>query len=111
MGLKEKIVKDVAVLYISGDLMGGKETLEIHEHIKRLIADDVKKVVIDLSKVKWINSQGIGMLMASYSSLIKEGGFVRLAGVGEKIKSLLMITQLISFFETYETADRAVANF
>ena len=111
MAVKEKIVGNVAVLTISGKLMGGKETLEVHEHVKNLISDDIKKVVIDLSKVKWLNSQGIGILMASYASLIKTGGFLRLSGVTDKVQSLLMITQIITFFDTYETVDRAIANF
>ena len=111
MAIKEKIVKDIAVIALSGNLMGGKDTQAVHERVKALIADDVKKVVIDLSKVKWVNSQGIGVLMACFTSLAKENGALRLAGVTEKVKSILMITQIISFFDTYETADRALANF
>ena len=111
MSVKEKIVNDVAVLTISGKLMGGPETDEVHEKIKSLIADGIKKVVLDLSKVKWMNSRGLGMMMSSYTSLVKEGGFIRLAGVAEKINSLLIMTQIVSFFETYETVDRALANF
>ena len=111
MSVKEKIVNDVAVLTISGKLMGGPETDEVHEKIKSLIADGIKKVVLDLSKVKWMNSRGLGMMMSCYTSLVKEGGFIRLAGVAEKINSLLIMTQIVSFFETYETVDRALANF
>jgi len=111
MAIKEKIVGNVAVLTVSGKLMGGKETLEVHEHVKNLISDGIKKIVIDLSKVKWMNSQGIGVLMASYTSLVKAEGFLRLSGVINKVKSILMITQIITFFDVYDTADRAVANF
>lgn len=111
MPIKEKIVRDIAVLTLSGNLMGGKDTQAVHEKVKALIADDVKKVVIDLSKVKWINSQGVGILMACFTSLTKENGKLRLAGVTEKVKSILIITQIISFFDTYETTDRALANF
>ena len=111
MSVKEKIIDDVAILYISGKLMGGKETDEVHDHIKGLLNDGIKKIVMDLSKVKWMNSKGLGMLMASYSSLVKVNGFIKLVGVAEKIKSLLMISQIISFFETYETVDRARASF
>ncbi|MFC1554913.1 STAS domain-containing protein [candidate division KSB1 bacterium] len=111
MGVKEKIVGDVAVLTLSGKLMGGKETNEVHEKVKSLIADDVRKVVIDLSKVKWVNSRGLGMLMACFSSLALTQGDLKLAGTTEKVKSLLMITQIIVFFENYETTERALAAF
>lgn len=111
MAVKEKIVKDVAVLMVSGKLWGGPETREVHEKVKSVITDGLKKVVIDLSKVKWLNSQGLGMLMACLTSLRNADGDLRIAGATEKVKSLFMITKLITIFETFETADRAVATF
>jgi len=111
MGIKEKIVGDVAVLSLSGKLMGGDETKEIHEHVKGLIADEVTKVVFDLSKVKWLNSLGIGSLMASYSSLLNAGGDLRFSGVTKKVNNLFMITQLVSLFKDYNTVEEAVASF
>ena len=91
MAVKEKITGDVAVLSVSGKLMGGNETWEIHEKVKSLIADSVNKVVIDLAKVKWLNSQGLGMLMASYTSLKNAGGQLKVSGAAEKVNSLLMV--------------------
>ncbi|MFC1553516.1 STAS domain-containing protein [candidate division KSB1 bacterium] len=111
MGVKEKIIEDIAVLTISGKMMGGKETNEIHEKVKSLIADEIKKVVIDLSKVRWMNSQGIGILMACHSSLTNNDGKMKIAGATEKVKSILMITQVLKIFDNYETADRAVSVF
>jgi len=111
MAVKEKIIGDVAVLSISGKLMGGSETQEIHTVVKSLIADGIKKVVIDLSKVKWLNSQGLGVLMGSFTSMRNADGNLRIAGATDKVNSLLMITQLITIFDNYETVDRAVASF
>lgn len=111
MAVKEKIIGNVAVLMVSGKLMGGNETREVHEKVKSLINDGLKKVVIDLSKVKWLNSQGLGMLMACFTSLRNAGGDLRIAGATDRVNSLLMITKLITIFETFETADRAVATF
>ncbi len=111
MKIKEKIEGDVAVLTISGNMMGGPETTELHEKVKSLIADQLKKVVIDLKGVKWMNSSGLGVLMACMTSLNNAGGKLRISSVTEKVKSLLMITQLMRIFETYENAERAVAAF
>jgi len=111
MAVKEKIIGNVAVLMVSGKLMGGNETREVHEKVKSLINDGLKKVVIDLSKVKWLNSQGLGMLMACFTSLRNASGDLRIAGATDRVNSLLMITKLITIFETFETADRAVATF
>ena len=111
MTVKENIIEDVALLSVSGKLMGGSETKEVHEQVKSLISDGIKKVVIDLSKVKWMNSQGIGMLMACFTSLKNVDGNLRVAGATERVNSILVITQLIRIFDTFENADRAVANF
>ena len=111
MGVKEKFVKDVAIVSVSGKLMGGDGTKAIHDHVKSLVADNVRKVVIDLSKVKWMNSQGIGTLMACYTTLRNCGGNLKLTGATEKVNNLLVITQVITIFKHYETVDRAIAAF
>jgi len=111
MKIKEKMERDIAILTITGNMMGGPETTALHDKIKSLMADGIKKVIIDLGKVKWMNSSGLGVLMASWGSLRKESGNLKLASISEKINSLLMITQLMQFFETYESVDRALASF
>jgi anti-sigma B factor antagonist len=111
MKIKEKMQGDVAILIISGNMMGGPETSSLHNKVKSLMVDGVKKIVIDLGKVKWMNSSGLGVLMSCWGSLRKEDGNLKLANVSEKIDSLLMITQLIQFFETYETVERALASY
>ncbi|GAB4335534.1 MAG: hypothetical protein Kow0037_15560 [Calditrichia bacterium] len=111
MKLKEKIEGDVAVITVSGNMMGGPETNALHEKIKSLLGDGIKKVVIDLKGVKWMNSSGLGVLMACMTSLNNAGGKLKLASVTEKVQSLMMITQLMRIFETFENAERAVASF
>jgi anti-sigma B factor antagonist len=111
MKIKEKIEGDVAVLTISGNMMGGPETMALHEKVKSLGADGIKRIVIDLKSVKWMNSSGLGVLMACMTTLNNTGGKLKLASVTEKVKSLLVITQLMRIFDTYENAERAVASF
>jgi anti-sigma B factor antagonist len=109
MKIKEKIENQVAVLSLSGKMMGGPETTALHDHIRGLMNDGIHKVVIDLGGVKWINSSGLGVLMAAMTTLKNSEGQMKLANVTEKVESLLMITQLMRIFETYDSIDRAVA--
>ncbi len=111
MAISEKIHEDVAVLKISGKLMGGDETKEITEKVRSLLTDGITKIVMDLGKVKWMNSTGLGALLESRKLITDKEGTLKLAAVAEKIKSLLMITQILSQFDTYETSDRALASF
>lgn len=101
----------MAILAVAGNMMGGPETTALHEKVKSLMGDGIKKIIIDLSKVKWMNSSGLGALMSCWGSLRKEGGNLKLANVSKKIDSLLRITQLVQFFETYETVEGALATF
>lgn len=111
MKIKESFVKNVAVLTISGNMMGGPETTALHDKVKSLIKDGIKSVVIDLKGVKWLNSSGLGVLMSCFGSLSSAGGKLKLANIAEKIQSILMITKMIEFFETFESVDRAVGSF
>lgn len=101
----------VAVLGVKGNLMGGPETISLHEKVKELIEQDKKKIVIDLSHVKWMNSSGLGTIMGCLTSLKNAQGDLKLCGVTEKVKSLFMITKLITLFETYATQQEAIKAF
>ena len=111
MNIKEEIREDVAVLLVTGALMSGPEVAPFQEHIKKLVRDGIKNVVVDFSSVKWFGSSMLGVLTASLTTLRNEGGDLRLTGVTKKIESILMVTRLASIFRTIETVDRAVASF
>ena len=111
MKIKEKIEDHVAVLSLSGKMMGGPETVAFHDHVRGLIEDGIKNVVVDLGDVRWMNSSGLGVLMAAMTTLKNADGRMVLARATEKVESLLVITQLIKVFETYETVDRALSSF
>ena len=111
MTIKEKMYGDIAVLALKGNLMGEPDTTDVRDKIYSLLQDDVKNVVLDLSKVKWVNSSGLGTLIAAMTSVKNKGGELKLANITDKVESLFMITQLIKVFKTYESVDRAIASF
>lgn len=111
MKVKTRMADDVAVVHISGKLMGGPESETLRNEIKRLIDEGVKKYVINLKGVPWINSTGLGALMAVYTSVQRSGGALKLCYVSDRIQSLFMITKLLTIFDTHRTEDEAVAGF
>lgn len=111
MTVKNKIVEGVAVVTVKGNLMGGGETDDCHQAIKDLIEEGHKKMVIDLSKVKWMNSRGLGMLMACHTTVSNADGALKIAGATEKVNSLFIMTKLMTIFDSYENADRAIGSF
>ena len=111
MQVKEKVKGDITVITLKGKLMGGPETAAIHTKVKELVEAGSSKIVIDLGKVTWMNSTGLGALMSAMTTSRNADGDLKLVHVTEKVKSLFMITKLITIFETFESEEEAIASF
>jgi anti-sigma B factor antagonist len=111
MKIKVKEKYGAVILELKGNVMGGEDTKDFNELLHKLIDDGKKNVVIDLSSVKFMNSSGLGMLIGGLTTIKKAEGQLKLANVTDKIESLLIITKLITIFETSDTVDEAVQSF
>jgi len=111
MTLKEKEINDVVVLELSGKVMGGPDANVLSDKLHQLVDQNKTKVVADLSKVSWMNSSGLGILIGGLTTMRNHNGDLKLANVTERIKSLLIITKLITIFETFDSVQDAVASF
>lgn len=108
MKLKENIVEGVVVLSVGGKMMGGPEQEECHSRIKELLEDNMKWIVLDIGKVEWLNSSGLGLLMSCYTSCRNSGGDMVIARPARKVNSLFMLTQVVKVFDTFETTEEAI---
>jgi len=99
------------VIEFKGDVMGGPDTVKLNEQLHKLIDEGKKNVVVDLSKVKFMNSSGLGMLIGALTTMKNAGGDLRIANATKKIESLLMITKLITVFHHYKSVDEAAESF
>lgn len=111
MKVKTQMQGDVAVVHVSGKLMGGPESEHLRAEVKKLIDEGVKKFVINLKGVPWINSTGLGALMSVYTSVQRSEGSLKLCHVSDRIQSLFMITKLLTIFDTHHSEEEAVAAF
>lgn len=99
------------VIEFKGNVMGGPDALTLNEKLHELIDQGKKNAVVDLSRVKFMNSSGLGMMIGALTTMRNAGGDLRIANATDKIESLLMITKLITVFDHYRTLDGAVASF
>lgn len=99
------------VIEFKGNVMGGPDAVSLNEKLHELIEDDKTNVVVDLSKVKFMNSSGLGMLIGGLTTMRKAGGDLRIANATDKIESLLVITKLITVFKHYKSTDKAVESY
>lgn len=108
MKIKDSIHQKVAVLAISGSLMGPPDTNELIEKIENLIQNGIFRIVIDFKHVKWINSLGVGSIMRCRSMVEKTEGWMHLSGLTEKVRSVFVMAQLTKVFTIHESVDEAI---
>jgi anti-sigma B factor antagonist len=111
MTLKEKEVNGVVVLEMAGKVMGGPDANLLNEKLHQLVDQGKTKVVADLANVSWMNSSGLGILIGGLTTMRNNKGDLKLANVTERIQSLLIITKLITIFETFEKLDDAINSY
>ena len=111
MNLKQREQDGIIVLELSGKIMGGPDATLLNEKLHELIDNGKAKVVADLAKVNWMNSSGLGILIGGLTTMRNNKGDLKLANVTERIQSLLIITKLITVFETFDSVAGAVESF
>lgn len=109
--IKERKRDGVAVLEMSGRLMGGPDAEAFDEILKNLIHEGCRNVVVNMEKVRWVNSTGLGILISGYTTLKKSGGELKLLKVSDRIENIFIVSKLYTVFESYQDEDEAVQSF
>jgi len=111
MNFKVEERYNAVVIELKGNVMGGPDGASMLDTLRELKDAGKNNVVVDLSKVKFMNSSGLGMLISAMTTMRNAGGDLRLANVADRIRSLLMITKLITVFKHYESVGQAAESF
>jgi anti-sigma B factor antagonist len=104
-------VDGVTVVALDGRIVLGEESNALREKIKSLIAEGKKKIVLNMENVTFIDSAGLGTLVAAHHSVKTQGASLRLCHLGAKFQEVLQITKLLTVFDVYNTEAEAVASF
>ncbi len=111
MNLAKEQHGDIIVINLEGDVMGGPEAVRLNEEINHLLDEGNLQVVLDLGRVKRMNSSGLGILINALTTFKQNGGDLKLAGPTPLVKNLLNITRLDEIFEAYEDRESAIGSF
>jgi anti-sigma B factor antagonist len=98
----------VGLVEVKGSFVGGEETDELRRHISDFVQQGNKKLVIDLSKVTYLNSTAIGLLVSTHTTYSRNKGRLVLCGINKNINNIFVITKLTMVFEVVDTAQEAV---
>ena len=103
--------ENVLVLEIAGELMGGEGMKDIQQRIQSALKGNDIHLVIDMAHVKWMNSSGLGILIALLTQLRSADGDLKLACLTERVRRPIELSRLDQVFEMFASVDEAVASY
>jgi anti-sigma B factor antagonist len=109
--IEERLVGNVTILDMVGKLTMDHGAQHLKDKINSLISQQHTSVVLNLKNVSYIDSGGLGQLAASFGSVKKTGGSMKLLSVNSRNHDLLSITRLVTLFETFDSESEAVRSF
>lgn len=109
--VKERQAGDVTILDLSGEVRIGEGSIALRDAIRNLSNEGKNKLLLNLGGVNYVDSSGIGELIANYTTVSRQGGQLKLLNLTDRIQNLLVITKLLTVFDVYEDEPTALKSF
>jgi anti-sigma B factor antagonist len=108
--LSTRTVKGILVVDCEGRIIFGEESAELRDTVKQLLTQN-KRIVLNLGGVNYIDSGGLGTLVALYTTAQQAGSSIKLCNLTQRVGDLLQVTKLLTVFEVYDSEEKAVDAF
>jgi anti-sigma B factor antagonist len=108
--LSTRTVDGITVVDCDGRLVFGEESANLRDTVKSLLSQN-NQLVLNLGGVNYIDSGGLGTLVALYTTARSAGGAIKLAALTQRVGDLLQVTKLLTVFEVYDSVEEAVQSF
>ena len=109
--LTSRVDGDVTIVDTSGRLTLGEGTSLLRDKLRELVDGGSRRILLNMADVTYIDSSGLGELVAAHTTVIRAGGKVKLLNLAKRVHDLLKITKLYTVFETFEAEAPAIASF
>ena len=109
--VKETQAADVTILDLTGNITIGDGNIALRGEIRRLLEEGKKRILLDLGNVRNVDSSGLGELVASFATISRSGGQLKMVHLTRRIQDLMAITKLLTVFDTYESRSEALGSF
>lgn len=109
--LTSRMEGDVIVVDAGGRLTLGEGTSLLRSKLRELVAGGSRRILLNMAEVTYIDSSGLGELVAAYTTVATAGGHLKLLNLGKRVHDLLKITKLYTVFETFEDEASAISSF
>jgi anti-sigma B factor antagonist len=111
MKFSSRKVDKVSVIDIDGKILLGQGDEEIKEAIDELLVKGERNILLNLAKVPYIDSAGLGEIIRCFTAIRKNGGTLKLLAPNARLVDLLTITKLVNVFDWYNDESTAVKSF
>jgi anti-sigma B factor antagonist len=109
--MTERMVDGVSVLDLEGRIVLGEESGALRERVKSMLNENRKRIILNMGNVSYIDSAGLGALVASFTSAKNQGANLKLVNLGSKFREVLQVTKLLTVFDVYDSEQAAIASF
>ena len=103
-------VDGASVVALDGRIVLGEESQALRVELKNLVAEGKKKIVLNMDNIKYIDSAGLGILVAAHVCAKVQGASLILSNLGTKFQEILQITKLVTVFQVFKTEAAAIAS-
>ena len=111
MEITERNSGNVTLVDLNGKLTLGDPTQRLHDKVNSLIQQGRKNIVLNLADVTAVDSGGLGELVRTLTTMHKHGGSLKVANLPKRVYDLLVMTRLVTIFETFEDEGAALKSF
>lgn len=111
MTANTRVVGGVTIVDLSGRIVLGEGSTGVRNLVRELISDGIRKILLNLRDVDYVDSSGLGELVCAFTSMRSHGGELKLLHVTRRVRSLLQITKLISVFEITDDETASLESF
>jgi anti-sigma B factor antagonist len=109
--LTKRTVDGILAFECNGRIVFGDESSLLRKEVKKAIADGAKRIVLNLGEINYIDSGGLGTLVALHTTAHNAGGTIKLANLTKRVGDLLQVTKLLTVFEVYGSEYEALEAF
>ena len=111
MKITLQVVGEVCVLRLEGKFIVGGESVYLKDKVKDVLNMGMKNILVDMTKVPFVDSTGIGFLVSSQAAVSNEGGCLKLLSPNPRVREVLRITRLERVFEIFDDEETALSSF
>lgn len=101
----------ITILQLEGRIVLGEESNALRERVKTLLGTNKFKIVMNMGQVTYIDSAGLGTLVAAFHSARNQGAVLKLSNLGQKFQEVLQVTKLLTVFEVFDSEAAAIQSF